>query len=75
MMITSLLATSVVHDPASKAQYPTEGAFQLTLLVVVAGFLALLLLNEKLELNEIIGSAIVLAGIAITFMRPGKQAL
>ena len=36
---------------------------------VLAGFLAILLLNEKLELKEIIGSVIVLAGIAITFLR------
>ena len=40
---------------------------------VIAGFLAIFLLNETLELNEIIGSAIVLAGIAVTFLRPKKQ--
>jgi drug/metabolite transporter (DMT)-like permease len=39
---------------------------------VIAGFLALLLLNERLELNELIGSAIVLTGIAVTFLRPRK---
>jgi drug/metabolite transporter (DMT)-like permease len=39
---------------------------------VIAGFLAVLLLHETLALKEIIGSVIVLAGIAITFLRPGK---
>ncbi len=39
---------------------------------VIAGFLAIFLLNETLELNEIIGSAIVLAGIAVTFLKPRK---
>ncbi|MFA6085137.1 DMT family transporter [Mucilaginibacter sp.] len=36
---------------------------------VFAGLLAVFLLNEKLEVNEIIGSVIVLAGIAITFLK------
>ncbi|WP_428327761.1 DMT family transporter [Mucilaginibacter sp.] len=36
---------------------------------VIAGFLAIWLLHEKLELKEIIGSAIVLGGIAITFLK------
>lgn len=36
---------------------------------VFAGLLAVFLLNEKLEANEIIGSVIVLAGIAITFLK------
>jgi drug/metabolite transporter (DMT)-like permease len=40
---------------------------------VVAGFLALLLLHEHLELNELVGSAIVLVGIAVTFLRPNKR--
>jgi len=35
MIVTTLLATEVVRDPASKAHYPTEGAFQLTLGVVI----------------------------------------
>lgn len=39
---------------------------------VLAGFLATFFLKERLELKEIIGSVIVLAGIAITFLRPGK---
>jgi len=36
---------------------------------VLAGFWAILLLNERLELREITGSIIVLAGIAITFLK------
>jgi drug/metabolite transporter (DMT)-like permease len=36
---------------------------------VIAGFWAALFLNETLEVNELIGSAIVLAGIAITFLK------
>ncbi len=36
---------------------------------VIAGFWAMLLLSETLELNEIAGSVIVLAGIAITFLK------
>jgi drug/metabolite transporter (DMT)-like permease len=39
---------------------------------VTTGILAVLLLNESLETKEIIGSAIVLAGIAITFLKPKK---
>lgn len=39
---------------------------------VIAGFMAVLLLHERLQLKEIIGSIIVLAGIAITFLK-GKQ--
>jgi len=36
---------------------------------VIAGIWAMLFLSETLELKEIIGSVIVLAGIAITFLR------
>jgi drug/metabolite transporter (DMT)-like permease len=36
---------------------------------VIAGIWAALLLHEKLDMKEIIGSIIVLAGIAITFMK------
>ncbi len=36
---------------------------------VIAGFWAMLFLGEKLDLNEIIGSVVVLGGIAITFFR------
>ena len=40
---------------------------------VIAGFLAIWLLHEKLELKEIIGSIIALGGIAITFLKPKKS--
>ena len=36
---------------------------------VIAGFWAMILLGEKLEFKEIAGSIIVLAGIAITFLK------
>jgi drug/metabolite transporter (DMT)-like permease len=36
---------------------------------VIAGFLAILLLKERLELKEIIGSIVVLAGIGVTFLK------
>jgi len=36
---------------------------------VLAGFWAILFINEKLEIKEIIGSVVVLAGIAITFLK------
>ena len=42
---------------------------------VFAGLMATFLLAERLDLSEIIGSVIVLAGIAITFLRrPNKTA-
>jgi drug/metabolite transporter (DMT)-like permease len=40
---------------------------------VIAGFWAILFLNERLELKEIIGSIIVLAGIAITFLKRNQS--
>jgi drug/metabolite transporter (DMT)-like permease len=39
---------------------------------VIAGFLAIWFLKETLELKEVIGSVIVLAGIAVTFLKPRK---
>lgn len=41
---------------------------------VFAGLLAVFLLDERLGFNEIIGSVIVLAGIAVTFLKPRNQA-
>ncbi len=49
---------------------PAKVALTLLSQTVIAGFLAVLILNERLELKEIIGSVIVLAGIGITFLRP-----
>ncbi|MFI5158975.1 MAG: DMT family transporter [Sphingobacteriales bacterium] len=40
---------------------------------VFAGLMAAAFLSERLELNEIIGSVIVLAGIATTFLKPRNQ--
>jgi len=50
----------------------TKVAITLLTQTVIACFLAIFLLNEKLELNEIAGSVIVLAGIAVTFLK-GKS--
>lgn len=36
MIVTSLLASQVVSDPATQAQYPTAVAFRLTIAVVIA---------------------------------------
>lgn len=52
---------------------PTRVSVALLSQTVFAGLLAALLLSERLGLNEIIGSAIVLAGIAITFLKPRGQ--
>ena len=35
MVVTTLLASEVVRDPVSQAQYPTESAFQLTLFAMI----------------------------------------
>lgn len=51
----------------------TKVAITLLSQTVFAGLLAAFLLNEKLETNEIIGSVIVLAGIAVTFLKPANQ--
>jgi drug/metabolite transporter (DMT)-like permease len=50
----------------------TKVAITLLSQTVVTGLLAVLLLNERLELKEIIGSVIVLAGIAVTFLKAGQ---
>ena len=47
----------------------TKVAVALLSQTVIAGIWAMILLNEKLELKEIAGSIIVLAGIAITFLK------
>ncbi|WP_184544490.1 DMT family transporter [Mucilaginibacter sp. FT3.2] len=51
----------------------TKVAITLLSQTVFAAILAAVFLNEKLELNEIVGSAIVLAGIAVTFLKPGRK--
>jgi drug/metabolite transporter (DMT)-like permease len=47
----------------------TKVSIALLAQTVLAGFWATFLLSETLDLNEIIGSVIVLAGIAITFLK------
>jgi drug/metabolite transporter (DMT)-like permease len=54
---------AIMHLPATKV------AITLLLQTVIACFLAIFLLNEKLEVKEIIGSVILLAGIAVTFLK------
>lgn len=51
----------------------TKVAITLLSQTVFAGLLAAFLLNERLDANEIIGSAIVLGGIAVTFLKAGNQ--
>lgn len=51
----------------------TKVAVALLSQTVFAGILAAFLLNEKLTVNEIIGSVIVLGGIVITFLKPRTQ--
>ncbi len=48
----------------------TKIAITLLSQTVVAGVLAAFMLSERLGLHQIIGSAVVLAGIAITFFKP-----
>jgi drug/metabolite transporter (DMT)-like permease len=50
----------------------TKVAISLLTQTVIAALLAAFLLNEKLEFKELVGSAIVLAGIALTFLKPLK---
>jgi drug/metabolite transporter (DMT)-like permease len=50
----------------------TKVSIALLAQTVLAGFWATLFLTEKLELREIIGSVIVLVGIAVTFLKPRR---
>lgn len=54
---------------------PTKVSIALLSQTVLACLMATLFLNEKLQVNELIGSAIVLSGIAVTFLKPKKVAL
>jgi drug/metabolite transporter (DMT)-like permease len=51
----------------------TKVSIALLAQTVLAGFWAIIFLIEKLEPNEIIGSVIVLAGIAVTFLKARKH--
>ena len=53
----------------------TKVSIALLAQTVLAGFWAILLLHETLEVNEIIGSVIVLGGIAVTFLKQRKVAV
>ena len=53
----------------------TKVAITLLSQTVFAGLLATFLLHETLELNEITGSVIVLAGIAVTFVKTRNKAV
>ncbi len=48
----------------------TKVAIALLGQTVIAGIIAVILLHENLQLKEIVGSVIVLAGIAVTFLKP-----
>ncbi len=50
----------------------TKVSIALLSVTAFAGFLAAIILKEKLAFDEILGSAIVLAGIAVTFLKPKK---
>ncbi|MET3503554.1 drug/metabolite transporter (DMT)-like permease [Mucilaginibacter rubeus] len=52
---------------------PTRVSIALLSQTVFAGLLAAFLLHERLGFNEIVGSIIVLAGIAVTFLKPRNQ--
>ena len=54
---------------------PTKVSIALLGQTVIACFWATILLHERLGLNEIIGSVIVLVGITITFLKGGKMAI
>ena len=56
-----------------KSLEATKVSIALLSQTVLAAFWAMLLLNEKLELKEIVGSAIVLAGIALTFLKKNQS--
>jgi len=50
----------------------TKVAIALLSQTVIAGLLAVFMLGERLDFMEIIGSVIVLVGIAITFLKPKR---
>lgn len=68
------LAGWILLNHAISHMESTKVSIALLSQTVVAGVLAAVILKESLLLKEIIGSAIVLAGIAITFLKPKKVA-
>lgn len=69
MSLLCQLAGWLTINHSLRSLESTKVSIALLSQTVIAGFLAIWLLNEKLELEEIVGSAIVLAGIAVTFLR------
>jgi len=53
----------------------TKVSISLLSQTVFAGLLAVFLLKETLDANEIIGSIVVLAGIALTFLKPVNKTI
>jgi drug/metabolite transporter (DMT)-like permease len=74
MGIICQLAGWITINYAISRLESTKVSIALLSQTVTTGLLAVVLLNESLDAKEIIGSVIVLAGIAITFLKP-KQAL
>ena len=68
MGVVCQLTGWITINYAIKRLPATKVSIALLSQTVIAGFLAIVLLKERLELKEIIGSIIVLAGIAISFV-------
>jgi drug/metabolite transporter (DMT)-like permease len=68
MGIVCQLTGWITINYAIKFLESTKVSIALLSQTVIAGFLAILLLKERLEFKEIIGSVIVLGGIALSFI-------
>jgi drug/metabolite transporter (DMT)-like permease len=68
MGVVCQLTGWITINYAIKRLPATKVSIALLSQTVLAGFLAILFLKERLEFKEIIGSVIVLAGIAISFV-------
>jgi drug/metabolite transporter (DMT)-like permease len=68
MGIICQLTGWITINYAIKFLESTKVSIALLSQTVIAGFLAILLLKERLEFKEIVGSAIVLGGIALSFI-------
>jgi len=72
MGIICQLTGWITINYAIKFLESTKVSIALLSQTVIAGFLAILLLKERLEFKEIVGSAIVLGGIALSFITKSK---
>ncbi|NNU34229.1 EamA family transporter [Mucilaginibacter sp. S1162] len=70
MGIICQLAGWITINYAISRLESTKVSIALLSQTVTTGLLAVVLLGEELSVVEIIGSVIVLAGIAITFLKP-----